>query len=213
MTKRKNFDFLMIITTIICLLPLILSISLYSQLPESMPIHFNTKGEADNYAPKALAVFGIPILIAIFNLILHFALNKDPRNNSTPRLVYLGKWFLPLIVVIFMPINLFWALGYNIPIEIIVPCFIGIIFIIIGNYLPKCKQNHTVGIKLPWTLNSKAIWNKTHRLSGYLWIGGGLVLIVGSFLKILWVYLILIFLILTILIPIIYSYLLFKKEQ
>ncbi len=55
-----------------------------------------------------------------------------------------------------------------------------------GNYLPKCRQNRTVGIKLPWTLRSEANWNKTHRAAGFVWIAGGLMLIAGAFLPVPW---------------------------
>ena len=76
-------------------------------------------------------------------------------------------------------------------------------------YMPKCKQNYTTGIKVPWTLHSQENWNRTHRLAGWIWIIGGVAMIVNSFLQLEWI------LFLTIaalvLIPIGYSFLLFKK--
>ena len=60
----------------------------------------------------------------------------------------------------------------------------GMLLVITGNYLPKSKQNYTVGIKLPWTLNSQDNWNKTHRFAGYLWMAGGAFMILTAFLKV-----------------------------
>ena len=54
---------------------------------------------------------------------------------------------------------------------------LGVIFIVIGNYLPKCRQNYTVGIKVPWTLASEANWDATHRMAGKLWVAGGVLIL------------------------------------
>jgi uncharacterized membrane protein len=54
----------------------------------------------------------------------------------------------------------------------------GILFILIGNYMPKTRQNYTIGIKVPWALDNEENWNRTHRLAGYLWVAGGLILVI-----------------------------------
>ena len=59
----------------------------------------------------------------------------------------------------------------------------GLVLVIVGNYLPKCHQSYTVGIKLPWTLNNEENWAKTHRLAGKVWVVCGLAVIVAGFLK------------------------------
>ena len=84
-------------------------------------------------------------------------------------------------------------------------------FIIIGNYLPKIKQNYYLGIKLPWTYASEDIWNKTHRLGGKVWFVGGILLLLNAMLKIKYVEIV-IFLAM-ILIPTVYSYLYSRKES
>ena len=66
--------------------------------------------------------------------------------------------------------------------EVVMTVLIGVIFTIIGNYLPKCKQNYTIGIKIPWTLNNEENWNKTHRFAGWLWtVCGILIMLTGFF--------------------------------
>ena len=209
---KNKVDKLMIISTVICLLPIILSLILYDKLPDKMPIHWDMKGNPNNYGSKAFAAIGLPFMMAGFNLITHFALNADPKKaNSSAVLKVVGKLTIPFLTVILVPITLYAGLGYDIPIEKVVPAFIGLLFIVIGNYLPKSKQNYTVGIKLPWTLNNEANWNKTHRLAGYLWIAGGLLMFVNSFLKIYWMPVFIIIISCLIFIPSIYSYILYKN--
>ena len=89
------------------------------------------------------------------------------------------------------------------------PIFLGLLFAIIGNYLPKCKQNYTIGIKIPWTLHSEENWNRTHRFAGRIWVAGGLIIMLtgfyGSFVIFFSVTL------LIALVPILYSFLLHRK--
>jgi uncharacterized membrane protein len=191
---------------------MILSFVLYDKLPAEIAIHFDDAGVADNYAPKALAAFGLPVLMAIINIFAHFTINNDPKKmNAALALKYLGKWAVPVASVILIPVTLFIALGYKIPIEIIVPAIVGVIIVAGGNYLPKCKQNYTVGIKLPWTLNSEVNWNKTHHLAGYLWILGGISMIIGSCIRMVSIPLTLIIVLVITVVPFFYSYLLYKK--
>ena len=85
----------------------------------------------------------------------------------------------------------------------------GVLFLIIGNYLPKCKQNSTMGIKIPWTLSSEENWNRTHHMSGYLWMGAGIIGLIASLLGASAVCLPIFAVI--IIIPTVYSYMLHKK--
>ncbi|NCB31303.1 MAG: SdpI family protein [Clostridia bacterium] len=90
-----------------------------------------------------------------------------------------------------------------------VPLLVGVLFIAMGNYLPKCRQNYTMGIKTPWALNSEENWARTHRLGGYCFILGGFLLMLGTLLNLWW--LLFPVLLLTAIIPLVYSYLLFRK--
>ena len=87
---------------------------------------------------------------------------------------------------------------------------VGVLLIALGNYLPKCKQNYTVGIKLPWTLNSEENWNRTHHLSGYLFILAGIVMTITAFIPKA-AFLTLPFILIAAIIPMIYSFVLLKK--
>ncbi|MBQ1580401.1 MAG: SdpI family protein, partial [Firmicutes bacterium] len=103
------------------------------------------------------------------------------------------------------------ALGYTTPTETIVPVLVGILFVVIGNYLPKTKQSYTMGIKLPWTLASEENWNRTHRLAGFLWVIGGILLILLTLLRLWNTWTFLLVIIPMSVVPMIYSYLLYRK--
>ena len=102
------------------------------------------------------------------------------------------------------------ALGHKVDVEIIMPLFMGALFVIIGNYMPKCKQSYTMGIKLPWTLNDEENWNKTHRMAGFLWVIGGVIIMASAFLGSFWLFFVV--LIPMVVVPFVYSYTLYKKK-
>jgi len=209
---KRKIDRTLIITTLICLLPIVIGLVLYDKLPNQIAIHWNAVGTPDNFAPKVIAVWGLPILMAGIHLFVLFMMQKDPKKaNVSTVLKQLGIWIIPILSLILTPVTLFKALGYNIPIEILVPVMVGVIITVCGNYLPKCKQNYTVGIRLSWTLNSNENWNKTHRMAGYLWTIGGIILIIGGFSTIYWMPIILIIVAVLVGVPVIYSYSLHKK--
>jgi len=209
---KMKIDKILIITTVICFLPIILSLMLYEQLPDQIAVHWDIAGNPDNYASKAFAAFGMPVMMAAINVITHLGLNSDPKQaNSSVVLKQLGKWTVPVLTIVLMPVTLFIAMGYNIPIHVVTPAFVGVVIIICGNYLPKCKQNYTVGIKLPWTLNNEENWNKTHHLAGFVWIIGGICLVLGTFLNFNKLPILLVILAALVGIPTVYSYLLYKK--
>ena len=83
----------------------------------------------------------------------------------------------------------------------------------IGNYLPKCRQNYTVGIKLPWTLNDINNWNKTHRMAGVLWIICGILFAISAFLGRVGEVSIIILIIVMVCVPTAYSFLLYKNKR
>ena len=87
----------------------------------------------------------------------------------------------------------------------------GLLLAAIGNYLPKCQPNYTVGIRLPWTLADEANWRKTHRLAGPVWVIGGLVIAVLAFTP--WRALDLLVLIPMVLIPALYSFFLYRRKK
>lgn len=173
--KMKKVNRLMLVSVGLCLLPMVLSAVLYSRLPEQIPVHWNMEGEIDGYAPKFQTAFGMPLLLAALQGIACFSLENDPRKAGIGRLRVIFYWVIPVVSWVVIPSSLLTALGVPVDVSSIVTILVGVLFIIVGNYLPKCRLNYTVGVKLPWTLNSEENWRRTHRVTGYLWIAVGLV--------------------------------------
>lgn len=216
--KNKDHSALIFITSIVCLLPIILSFVLYNELPEQISIQWDSTGNPTNIIPKALAAFGLPFLFLAVNIISKIYLYNDPKRsaNLPKAMQVVSVWTPPLLSVVLIPLTLFIAMGVNIPITMLAPILVGIVFIICGNYMPKTRQNYTVGIKFPWTLHSADNWNKTHRIAGYLWIISGIVLIVVGFMvgdaSLLGIPLILYIIALLLIVPLFYSWSLYKKS-
>ena len=202
---------MLIWTSLVCLIPILVGAAVYSRLPETMATHWNLNGEADGWSSRAFAVFGLPGILLAVNLFLPFALRADPKHeNMSEALVKVSLWTIPLLSLLCCGITLVRALGYTVRVERWVPIFMDVLSIIIGNYLPKTKQSYTMGIKLPWTLASEENWNRTHRLAGFLWVIGGAFFIVMSFIG--WnLIAFLIPIALMVLIPTVYSYLLYRN--
>ena len=201
----------LIITSLICLLPMLVGALVYSRLPEQVATHFDLQGNPDGWSSRAFAVFGLPGILLAVNLLIPFALQADPKHkNMSGALVNIVVWTVPVVSLLCSGLTLGRALGYDLRIEVVLPVFMGVLFILIGNYLPKTKQSYTMGIKLPWTLASEENWNRTHRLAGFLWVLGGVYFIVMSFIG--WnLIAFLIPIVLMVLAPTVYSYLLYRK--
>ena len=201
----------LVITSLICLLPIIVGALVYKRLPETIATHFDLNGNPDGWSSRAFAVFGLPAILLAVNLLLPFMLRADPKHeNMSGALVNITIWTIPVLSLVCSGLTLGRALGYDVRIERVLPVFMGVLFILIGNYLPKTKQSYTMGIKLPWTLASEENWNRTHRLAGFLWVLGGVYFIVMSFIG--WsVPAFVLPLAVMVLLPIVYSYLLYRK--
>ena len=201
---------LLIITSIIILLPIVAGLVLWNQLPEQVPFHWNAAGEIDGWASKAVAVFVPSAAMLALQWLCVLVTSTDPKKQNHPEKVkVLVLWLIPLITVFISALMYVSALGVSVRVEMLMPILLGLVFVAIGNYMPKCKQNYTIGIKIPWTLASEENWNRTHRLAGWVWVGGGVVMLLSGFLGIFW--LTLVPAIIMVAVPLIYSYILHKK--
>ena len=202
----------MILTTAICLLPILAGLALYSRLPEQVPTHFDFSGNPNGWSSRPFAVFGLPCLMAALNMFLHISLLRDPkRANMSAALKTISRWVIPALSVLSCGLILTAAMGYPSHVETVIPLLVGILFLLVGNYLPKTKQSYTMGIRLPWTLESEENWNRTHRLSGFLWVAAGAAFILLSLLRLWNIWLLGALLLALIFVPIGYSYFLHKK--
>ena len=206
---KKNLKVL-IITSIIILLPILAGVFLWDQLPEQIPAHWNASGEVDGWSSKPFTVFGMPLILLAFQWLCVLGTSTDPKKANHPqKILHLVLWIIPVLSAVLHVIVYATALGQGVRVEVVMPVLIGLMLSIVGNYLPKCKQNYTIGIKIPWTLNSEENWNKTHRFAGRLWLVCGLLIMLTGFFGGFWVFLPIV--LIMVLVPFIYSYLLHRK--
>lgn len=209
MTK-KELRRLLIVTTVVMLVPLVVGLIIWPQLPDQIATHFGVNGQANGWHDKNKTVFGVPLLMIMIQYICFFSLYFDPSKNNFSKGLFKGLlWIAPIIELIMMFSIYGIALGYPLDIGMIVNFVVGLLFIGLGNYLHKVKQNYTVGIKIPWTLHSKENWNRTHRFAAWLFLIVGIIMMINGFLEQTWLLIVPILSI--IILPIGYSFMLYRK--
>ena len=204
----------LIITSILTILPILVGVFFWNRLPDVMATHFGTNNEANGFTSKAFAVFGLPLILLAVEWFGALVTSHDPKKqNISPKMFAFVLWIIPVVSLLGAATIYPYNLGYQMDITFIAELLIGVIFIVVGNYLPKARQNYTIGIKIPWTLANEENWNRTHRLAGYLWVIGGILMVIAALTgiaKTQWM--IAIFFILAI-VPFVYSYWLHVKRN
>ncbi len=202
----------LVLTSVIILLPVIVGLLLWDKLPDQMVTHWDFNGVPNGWSSKAFAVVGLPAFLLFIHWMCIICTKADPKYANHPaKIMSLVYWICPAVAIFCMGSMYAEALGYSLSINHIGSIFVGIIFIIIGNYLPKCAHNYTVGIRVPWTLNSEENWNRTHRFAGPIWVICGILFMVLTFLGYPKLSIAIIFV--AAFIPMIYSYLYFVKHE
>ncbi|NTW22574.1 SdpI family protein [Candidatus Falkowbacteria bacterium] len=189
----------------------------YPSFPDRVPSHWNISGQVDGWSSPLFASFFLPALILIIYLLLLLAPRLDPKKE---RYQEFGRTYhilknsiIGFMALLYQLISLN-GLGYDLPIGDIVPAMVGLLFILIGNYMSKLKLNWFMGARTPWTLSSETVWNKTNRLSGKLFVLGGLIMVLEIFFPAAWKIPLLLLVVLSVsLFPTIYSYIIFSKEE
>ena len=210
--KNKKY---WLVTAAITLLPILLGLLLWNQLPDKLPTHFGVDGAADGFSGKGFAVFGLPLLMLFFHGVIFFATRLDKQNRGhNEKVLNLVGLIFPTMSIVNSVVIYSLALGKELNLTMLLFPLLGLLFIAIGNWLPKIKQNSTLGIKIRWTLYSEENWNKTHRFAGFLWVIGGVIFCLMGFVpeKML-VFLLPLQIILLACVPMVYSWLLAKKQQ
>lgn len=155
---------------------LVASAYFYVQFPAQVPSHYTITGVADRYADKAWVAFGMPALLVIIYFGMVFVPLLDPKKEryrefSKPYQVIRLLLMVYLTALYF--VTSLYALGYPINVADASTIGIGILFLVIGNFMPKLKQTWFVGIRTPWTLSDEGVWRDTHRVGGWLFSASG----------------------------------------
>lgn len=205
----------LILTSIVILLPILIGLILWNKLPDQVPTHWNSAGEVDGWSSKVFAVFGLPIVLFAVHWMCILVTSVDPKKqNIEGKVLWIVFWICPIISLLVGMLSYGAALGVEFKVDKIMLAIMGIMFIVVGNYLPKCKQSYTVGIKLPWTLNDEENWNRTHRMGGKLWVISGIILLLSMLLSTSAMAIVVLAVVgVSVLVPTVYSYLLFREKE
>lgn len=109
-------------------------------------------------------------------LVLFFILRDRDNAQQSARVIRLIFWIMPVTSLIGGAVQALVRAGFD-GYALIVTVFylaFGLMFLVLGNSMPKVRQNNTIGIKIKWTLENEQNWNATHRFSGRLWVVGGI---------------------------------------
>lgn len=189
---------------------------LWSTAPERIPVHWNMAGEVDRYGGKFEGLLAIPLAALGLYLLLLFLPRLDPgyvnyQKFATPYLVI--RWSLLVFLIVIYGAILMTAFGRPVHVDAIAQCAVGLLFIVLGNFMGKIRPNWFVGIRTPWTLSSKLSWTKTHRLAGRLFVVIGLLFFVLAFVHNPWIAATLIGVMVgCVLWMVVYSYLIWRKD-
>lgn len=203
------------ITSVFILLPVLLGLLLWDRLPEQMPTHWGVDGTVNGWSSRAFAVFGLPLVIFALHWICIFFTEKDPKNKGqNPKVFRLVLWITPAVSLLTNGMIYAAALGREVSSNLVVNGLMGALFVLVGNYLPKCKQSRTIGIKIKWTLENEENWNATHRMAGKVWVVGGFLLMAcGAVREWFAIPVMIAVTALLVIIPVVYSYRYYKKQS
>lgn len=206
----KEYKGKIILTSIVTILPILIGLVLWNRLPDTIATHFGADNVPNGWSSKPFAVIGIPAILLVFHLFaLGITLNDPKKRNIGKMMLSVIFWIIPVVSLVVNTATLSYAMGSKIDIGMIANILVGLMFIIMGNYMSKNRQNYTVGIRLPWTLGSEENWDRTHRFASKLWVIGGIIFVINAFVQSILILVVII--LMTMIAPMIYSFVLYKK--
>lgn len=212
MIKKNKWT--LIASSIVILIPMLFGIFADKILPEEIAIHFGLDGVANGFGSPSLVFVILPIiLLAIHWLCVLATMIIDKNANQNKILMRVALWIIPVISISSCAMIFVSSLGYDTNMSAFMFVVFGILFIVIGNYMPKTTRNRTMGIKIKWTLANDENWNATHRFAGKVYfIVGFLSLLMMPLPMKMIPYALVAILLSAALLPTIYSYLFYKKQ-
>jgi uncharacterized membrane protein len=194
-----------------------ISIWAYPHLPETIVTHWNLRGVPDGYSSRFWALALMPLVMLGMTGLLTVLPKIDPRRENYAKFID-SYWLIANAILVFMGVAhvlvLANGMGYLVQVDRLLPLGVGLLFAFLGNYLTRIEPNWFIGIRTPWTLSSDAVWRKTHRTGGWLFVIGGIVIATGAFApRGALLPLFVATLIVVVGIPVVQSYVLWKRER
>ncbi len=209
------------ITLLLCLLVILLaalaSLVVYNRLPLVMASHWSANDQVNGTMPRFWGAFLMPLLALVMLGLFLLIPGIDPLKANIAKFRGFFNAFILLIMVFLLFIHLLslaWNLGYqDFKMSMVILPAVGLLFVFSGVLIMRAKRNFFIGIRTPWTLSSDQVWDKTHRLGGWLFIGMGLITVLSALLGAAAMWVLLVVLPIVVLVPTIYSYLLYQQEN
>jgi uncharacterized membrane protein len=191
------------------------ALAVYPRLPHRIPTHWNLRGEADGWGGPG-AAFLFPAIATGTWLLMMVLPRIDPRRANWEKFAGEVRLIVGVLVLVFAWIEavaLGAALGWNVDTGRAVTGGVGVMLAVIGNYLPRIRSNWFMGIRTPWTLSSESVWRDTHRIGGRAFVAGGVAMVLAGFIPgTLAQLLAIVAVMVATLIPVVYSYLAWRRE-
>jgi uncharacterized membrane protein len=188
---------------------------LYPSLPEQIPTHWNVEGKVDDYTAKPWGVIIFPLMAVLVFVIMKVIPVISPKGFRTDQFTGVLNILMVALVGFMSGVTLLVLLeasGRNVHINEMMSAGVGLLFIVIGNYLGKLRKNFFLGIRTPWTLASDEVWSRTHRFGGWIFVLIGFFLFLQAFVRFPKQWLIGAIVVVALL-PVIYSYVLYRKIE
>lgn len=176
----REHKMLLVISSCVILLQTLVGVALWNQLPDPIATHFDFHNQPNGWSSKAFTVFGMPLVLLALHwvcLLVSCSPNHQMKNYNG-KIKYILLFVTPATALLMMVICYGYALGDQLNVNRMSLVFVGLVFAVTGNYLPKLRRNYTTGIKLPWTMADDENWNKTHRMAAPVWVICGLLIII-----------------------------------
>ena len=199
-----------ILSTLLVLLPMIMGMIMWEEIPAEVAIHFDMQGNPDGFAGKGSAVFAFPLLMMAVHIFTLFMVFHDPRHEDMgEKLIGLIFWIMPVVSILGSASIVSVAIGMPIDMTSFSYVALGVFYILMGRCMKESGQNFTAGIRTKWTLSSKENWKETHKFAKRLWIITGVMFILNSVMKASGI--VLTGVLVSVIMPVIYSFALYKN--
>jgi len=194
----------------------ILAAYFYPQLPDNIVSHWDAQGRPDGYMPKFWALATMPAISAVLFVIFLAVPRIDPKRKNIKKFRGYYEKFVILVLLFLLYIHLLtiaWNLGMLLDIvQFLVPAFAAL-FYYAGALMQKANQNWFVGIRTPWTLSSKKVWDRTHKRGAMLFKACGLICLAGLAISSYAIFFVIVPVILATIYLFVYSYAEYRKEK
>lgn len=204
-----------IVSVVFATIMLGVAVWIYPHLPAQTPTHWDTQGNVNGWMPRFWAA-AVPVLlqvgIAVLTPLLPYISPRKFEIGPFARVYGLLMLAIQGALLVIGAAALLAGAGYHVPIPMIATISVGALLMVIGNYMGKFRKNFFVGIRSPWTLASSAVWERTHRLAGWLFVLAGLASIVAGLMRLAAGWLIAIVLAAG-LVPYVYSYFIYRRLE